>query len=196
MSSDFLPAGYEAPAKTGGNYFKFQDGANKFRVLSSAITGWSYWTEEGKPVRTRKYPDPMPTNLRTGDKVKHFWAFAVWSYRDNAIQVMEVTQASIREAMQALVASEEWGDPKGYDITITRTGKELNTNFTVQPSPHKAMPQQAADDLMVTTINLDALYEGGDPFAPAPAKASDFRPDVVKRDLGEVSAEELPADLQ
>lgn len=193
----FLPEDYEAPAKTGGNYFKFQDGANKFRVLGSAITGWSYWTEENKPVRLRKYPEEMPANIRQGDKLKHFWAFPVWSYRDNSVQIMEVTQASIREAMQALVESEDWGDPKGYDITVTRSGQKLDTTYTVQPSPHKPIPAQAADDLMVTTINLNALYEGGDPFeAPKPkeATARNNRPNVVKerikREEGEVSPEE------
>jgi len=194
MNKGFLPEGYEAPAKTGGNYFKFQDGPNKFRVLSSAIVGALYWNEENKPVRLRKSPDEAPADMRQGDKLKHFWAFAVWSYRDNAIQIMEVTQASIREQIQALVDSEEWGDPKGYDITVTRSGQKLETSYSVQPSPHKAMPSQAHDDLLVTTINLEALFENGDPFEAAPASAAANRPAVAEpnRAEGEVGDDELP----
>lgn len=192
METGFLPADYEAPAKTGGNYFKFQDGANKFRVLASAITGWSFWTEDNKPVRVRNYPETMPSNIRNDEKLKHFWAFPVWSYRDNAVQIMEVTQASIREQMQALVDNPDWGNPNGYDITVTRSGQKLDTSYSVQPSPHKPVPKEAKEEYAGLKLNLAALFDGGNPFDATTAKASDFRPDVVKRDEGEVAATEEP----
>lgn len=33
---------------------------------------------------------------------RSFWAFSVWSYRDGKVQVLEITQSSIREQMQNL----------------------------------------------------------------------------------------------
>ena len=45
----FLPLTYDVPSSTG-NYFKFQDGANKVRIMSQPILGWRFWItdEEGK----------------------------------------------------------------------------------------------------------------------------------------------------
>ena len=53
----------------------------------------------------------------------------------------------------------------GYDITITKRGQKLATEYRVQPSPHKPAPEEALAVLKATPINLAALYEGGDLFA-------------------------------
>ena len=45
MTQTFLPDGYEVPKSSGGGYMKFKQGANKFRILSSPVLGWEYWTE-------------------------------------------------------------------------------------------------------------------------------------------------------
>ena len=39
MKDQFLPTSYEVPNKPG-NYMKFADGENRFRVLASPILGW------------------------------------------------------------------------------------------------------------------------------------------------------------
>lgn len=167
--NSFLPENYERPASAGGNYAKLEDGANRFRFLSPAIVGWLYWTTENKPARLRERPEELPQDIRyengKPDKVKHFWAFAVWNYKEGKVQILELTQASIQGPIEDLVVNAEWGDPTGYDITITKKGQKLDTEYTVQPSPHKAVPDDAAAAYKATPVNLDALFSGGDPFA-------------------------------
>ena len=160
----FLPPNYERPATGGGNYAKLEDGANRFRILTNAIVGFLYWTRDNKPVRLRTYPAAPPEDMREGDKIKHFWAFVVWNYRDAKIQVLEITQATIQGPLEDLVTSEDWGDPKEYDITITKKGQKLDTEYTVMPSKPSAVPIEAGRAYRALRIDLEKLFDGGDPF--------------------------------
>ena len=175
----FFPKDYRLPTKS--NYLKLQQGENTFRILSSAITGWEYWNDQDKPVRSRLIPQTTPTDLKkdpTGKptSLKHFWAFVVWNYDMQAIQIYEVTQSSIQVAIAALVNNTKWGDPKGYDITITKVGEKLETKYAVMPSPHTPISQEVLKKAMATPIKLEALFDGQDPFTqvsetePTPAQ--------------------------
>jgi hypothetical protein len=159
----FLPTGYEAP-KTGGNYMKFMKGTNRFRVLSNAIVGYEYWLDEGnqrKPVRVREF-DEIPQG-HTKD-AKHFWAFTVYNYQEEKVQILEITQKSIMSAIEVLVKDEDWGDPKGYDIVVTRTGDGLETEYQVNPKPHSDI------DVEAPTVDLTKLFTGEDPFSSGTTK--------------------------
>ena len=156
----FLPNDYQAPA-SNSNYMRFEDGKNKFRVLSSAIVGWVDWSKERTPIRTKTEPETL---VDPAKPAKHFWAFVVWNYQTNTVNILEVTQVGIRNSIIALVTDNEWGDPKGYDITITREGKELDTKYTTMPSPHSEAPGEALATFMATKIDLEQLYVNGDPF--------------------------------
>lgn len=167
----FLPEKYEIPA-SGSSYMRFEQGDNTFRVLSSAIIGWEGWVEEkdeqGKSVRRPKRfrMNDKPTDLREFDKqrLSHFWAFVVWNHKAEAVQILEITQKGIQQDIQALVANEKWGDPKGYDITVTRNGTDLDTKYSTMPNPHTEVPASASEALKQRPINLEALYYGKDPF--------------------------------
>ena len=156
----FLPENYKSPE---GNYMKLQDGENTFRVLSSAIVGWEYWNRDNKPVRSEKDFVQTPADIRMEDgkpsSIKHFWAFLVYNHRAEKQQILEITQSSIQNAIRALVQNPKWGDPKKYDITITRSGSGFDTEYTVMPNPHTEL------EIKPINVNLNALYTGGDPFA-------------------------------
>lgn len=168
--NNFLPDNYERPATSGGNYAKLEDGANRFRFLSPAIVGWLYWTKDNKPVRLREKPTERPEDMREDDKIKHMWAFAVWNYKEGKIQILELTQASIQGPIEDLVMTEDWGDPTGYDITITKKGQKLDTEYSVQPSPHKPVAEDVAALFKATHVDLPALFDSKDPFAPSEPK--------------------------
>lgn len=194
MDNGFLPEGYAVP-KSGGQYMKFKDGANKFRILASPIMGWQYWTQENKAVRLRKAPVGQPLDLRQNDdgsydRIKHFWAVPVWNYAESAVQILEITQATIQAGITDLVQSEDWGNPRGYDITINRKGEKLNTEYTVQPSPHKPLDEKISADFESKKLNLDALFEGGDPFASANTVADQ----AADAEFAAVMKEDVPSE--
>jgi len=167
--NNFLPNDYKVP-QGAGNYMKFQDGENNFRVLSSAVVGYEYWNRDNKPVRLKEMPQQAPIDLRdekdgSPGKIKHFWAFMVWNYEAKAVQVLELTQKSVMGAIKALVDNSKWGDPKRYDITVTKTGDGLDTEYSVMPNPHAEFSEEVKSNLLSKAYNLQNLFEGKDVFA-------------------------------
>lgn len=161
--ASFLPENYEAPS-AAGNYMKLQPGENKVRILSAPILGWEDWTLEKKPVRFRY--DQKPTkSIDPARPVKHFWAMIVWNYREERIQILQVSQASIRNAIQSLYENEDWGAPYFYDIKITKKGEKVDTEYNVAPSPHKPVTEAIKQAFYDKPCNLEALFDGEDPFA-------------------------------
>jgi hypothetical protein len=182
----FLPDDYKAPVS---NYTKLEVGENTIRVLSSAIVGYVYWTNDEKSVRMRKEPLATPADIRVKDgkkdRVKHFWAFVVWNVEARKLQILELTQASIQGAIKAYVQNKKWGDPKGYDITISREGSGLDTEYTVMANPHTPVDPEAVEAFAAANINLDVLFDNSDPFAgerPASLGGADEELDEIASD--------------
>ena len=163
MTTDFLPTAYEIP-ETESNYLRFKkEGSYTFRVLGSAIVGFEYWTRENKPIRSKVAWEEVPEDAKldkNGNFQKHFWAFLVYDYESKKVKILELTQKTIMETIKTYVSNPKWGNPTGYDITVTRKGMGFgDTEYTVIAEPHSDTPM-----LNVPDIKLDALYEGLDPF--------------------------------
>jgi len=156
----FLPENYETP-QGAGSYMKLQQGENKFRILSSPIIGWLDWKDK-VPYR---FPLKNKPEKPLGEQaIKHFWAMIVWDYSDQAVKILEITQSTIQKAIQTLAKDEDWGSPHEYDIKVTRKGQDKSTEYTVNPSPKKALSEDIKTSAKTKLINLDALYKNADPF--------------------------------
>jgi hypothetical protein len=161
----FLPEDYKIPKAPSG-YMKFAEGLNQIRILDSAIIGWEYFNQANKPVRQREAFEEVPRDIKENGRVKHFWAFPVWNYQAKSVQILEITQKGIMEAIKALVKNPKWGDPKMYDIAITKSGEGLDTEYTVQGEPPLSEPtEEIVKAYKNKPVNLEALYLGEDPFA-------------------------------
>tara|TARA_R100000808_G_C2154207_1_gene165026 strand:- start:2205 stop:2750 length:546 start_codon:yes stop_codon:yes gene_type:complete len=177
----FLPDNYEAPASSGGNYTKLAQGKNTFRIIGdstkgTAIFGWIGWTEEDgkrKPVRTKEKP---PAGVYA-DKPKHFWAFLVLN--EGTVQICEITQRGIQDALRELLNDPDWGDLKQYDICIQREGEGMETSYTVIPKPKAPLSEADVATIKekLPLINMAALYQGEDPFAATKSDDSDASAD-------------------
>ena len=174
-TNDFLPTDYKAPA---GKYMKFKEGENRFRVMSSAITGFEYWNTDNSPVRSKTPFTETPGIKKDGgkSKISHFWAFVVWNYQEDAINVLELTQRGIQGFIKGLVDDKDWGDPKNYDIIVNREGSGLDTEYVVRSSPHKEISEEMKTANRETKINLSKLYTGEDPFMADEKKVEDDNP--------------------
>lgn len=170
--TNFLPENYEVPSTS--NYMKFEEGENRFRILGSSIIGYEYWKTQAdnsrKPVRV-KMGIPIPVeeleeNPKTGEIEipKHFWIFPVWNYDAKKVQLLEVTQKTIQRAIRGYVKNKKWGNPKDYDIIVTRIKNGTKTEYTVSTNPKEPVSEDILKAYELVTINLDALYEGKDPF--------------------------------
>jgi len=161
----FLPKDHKEPVSKG-NYTKLTEGTHKLRILSSAIIGYEGWSEEdGKRAPVRYRMGEQPPFGPDGKEPKYFWAFTVWNYAQERVQIMQVTQKTIRTAIEAYVENEAWGDPKNYDIVITRKGTTRDdTEYNVVANPATDLTDTIKGAMVTTPVNLDALFDGKDPF--------------------------------
>ena len=176
----FLPSGYEVPEKPS-NYMRFEKGENRFRILSSPIIGWERWEDiEGgrKPIRI-----PLNEDHTADYEWKHFWAMVVWNYKAKAVQILEITQATIQKPIKTAARNPKWGDPKGvdgYDWVVTRTGDGMDTEYQTQSDPKEKLDAGIMQMYKDMEIDLEALYRGDDPFEK---KEEDLAQDAVEAGL-------------
>lgn len=175
MKNSNLPMGFEKlrPPSAYVNLGKLPEGEFKFRIVGRPIAGWLDWKDK-KPYRFR--PDEKPASSFDPDKpIKSFWAMHVWDYTKGDLCIMEVTQNSIKKALEEYAMSEDWGDLTSYDIKIKKEGSGIETKYSVMPVPHKALPKDIQEAVKGSKIRLEALYEGKDPWTDleGPVGASD-----------------------
>lgn len=157
----FLEQGYKPPRASGG-YMKLEDGDNKFRILSQSLIGWEDW-EDKKPMRY-SYNEKPSKSIDPNKPIKHFWAFIVWNYAEEQIQILEITQATIRNFVGGLCKDEEWGDPFHYDIKVTKKGEGVKTEYLITPCNAKPISDAIKLKFLEKPICLDAMIHGEDPF--------------------------------
>jgi hypothetical protein len=159
---NFLPEDYEAP-KSGGYYMKIAQGENRIRILSQPILGWEDWIDN-KPMRFTYSNKPEKSNDPL-KPVRHFWAFIVWNYNAEQIQILQITQSGIRNGIEALCHDTDWGAPYFYDMKIIKEGEDKKTKYKVNPLPHKPVAPHIVEAFNAKPIYLEALFQNEDPFA-------------------------------
>lgn len=150
------------------------EGEKRVRFCGAGVTGLEGWTEvDGKnvPVRFEKRPDELPEGLREDDKgkpqLKHFLAGVVWDYDSQSFMILSMTQKSLREQLFKFIRDEDYGDPQGYDVKISREGEGLNTKYTLLASPPKPLAKEVKEawENEGSKITLPAIFDNEDPFA-------------------------------
>lgn len=162
-TNNFLPEGFELPKASGGNYFKPDEGTTKLRFLGKKIFGTVAWTEmhgTRKPIRYR-----LNEKVTMGEEAKTFFALEIWNYDQKKLQIWEITQRTIQEAILTYTNNPAWGDLTKYDIEVTKTGQKLETKYTITAVPPSDMPSEGAQASIEKDIDLEKLYTGEDPFA-------------------------------
>jgi hypothetical protein len=108
------------PKSNGGTYLKLNDGDTvRLRIASEPVIFESISDRDGKETVTTRY------------------AWKVWNQIDATAQILQQSATFFR-TIASLAQDEEWGDPTGYDIKITRSGANFNdTTYTVNPSPNR-----------------------------------------------------------
>lgn len=161
----FLDKNYESPKENSDGYMKLQSGENRFRILCSPIVGWEDWTPEKKPKR---YPyvtgQEAPAPFDPAHPPKHFWSLIVWNVGAKKVQILHITQTSVRKAIEKLSRDADWGAPFHYDIKVVKSGEQKDTRYDVTPLPHKPISEEIKTEFYARAINLEAMFTNDDPF--------------------------------
>lgn len=150
---------------------KFENDVTKVRVMDVPITGYQWWVKaEGQdhnvPVRVKEAPEEVPANAEPdnyGNYVKYFESFIIWNYDTKNIQIMQVVQTTIQDGMMKL--DMDFDDLRNYDIKINKEKKGERIKYSVSPTKPSDIPLEAAEAFESNPVNLNALYDGEDPFA-------------------------------
>lgn len=169
-----LPTDYKLKESTWWNYFKITEEPQEFRILTSPILWYEYFAVDDDtthPVRQKEpFEDGIPGDSANGQAPKEFRAFVVWNHNLCRLQVMEITQQSIKkEILKYVQDTENWWDPKKYDFRISRTWKGKETRYSLTALPKSKFESEdlykaALED--AAKVELSALYDNGDPFKP------------------------------
>ena len=163
-TNNFLPENYELPKTNSGKYTKFENGVTRLRILSSCLVGWEYFDINKKVHRQRTRFVETP-GIEEGRFQKEFWAFVVYNRNTEQIEICQVTQKGLKEAILTLCRDEDYGDPKNrYDIKITKTGEKLETSYQVNPGLPSATEKEILEEYEKANIVLEALLEWKNPF--------------------------------
>lgn len=176
---ELFPKDYEKQSKEDG-YLKPSDGDCKIRFMGKGIVGWEQWTTDNKPVRGKALKDivgDFPKENKFGEecKPKDFFSTVVWNVNEKKIQIFTITQTTIKSALMSYESNNEYGDPTGYDLSISMQAD--GKGYSVIASPPKEVSKEAIKEYDKSNIDLEQLFTGDNPFN---AKSND---DV---DLGSV----------
>lgn len=168
----FLPPNYEAP--TSGGYTKLEQGETRLRILSSPLMVWVVWAN-GKPQRLAYDRDKKPA-LPAGDNpsVKHAWLMTVYNYGTSQIEIFELDKMSIITPLSTHASDKDWGHPKHYDITITRSGSgKEGTKYAFVAKPKTPVSEEVKEAYFATPVDLSQLLvPDGNPFLSPPENDS------------------------
>ena len=167
--SDSIYQTHKPAGGSDGLFLKLKDGDSvKMRIgTPPAIYEQSFTNEDGTVTISTRY------------------AWAVYNRSEERAQVFSQGK-SVFNQLADLV--DEWGEPTEFDITVKRTGQQLETRYSVTPAP-KSVSLTAEQIKEIATIDLLAAVKGHwlSDFDKSPPK------DKVITDIDEpVNLDEMP----
>lgn len=167
-----------AGGEGGGLYLKIQDGETvKLRIVS-----------EPAIFESESQPDEHG-NTRISTRYG-------WLVYNQDLKQPQILQQSARffNSVAALAQDDEWGDPTGYDIKVTRQGTGLDTTYNVMPSANREPLSKEAIAALKAIDLIEKL--SASPFAQRVAWLVDFDKNghtLSERSSNPVQAAKKPA---
>lgn len=129
------------PPVSGGIYNKFEDGVTyTFRIASQPVV---YETD---------FTNKITNETTTSSK----YAWLVFDLVNKAFKVLSLPVTGYRQ-IAALGSDEDFGDPEGYNLKITRRGTGLDTVYTIIPGANRDPLSTIAGDAFAELAKLDLI---------------------------------------
>ena len=185
LPEDYNASEFEKESSEGGQsqFFSLKDGqARTIRIMGDQdkpetfVMGYSAWRDKKKrnaPNTDRgysemvEYAEIQTFTDRNGNEVerkepKKFWLFQIYNVTEKRAQVWEVTRKDIRRVLEEYERNPKWGDLNQYDITVTRTGKDMDTIYSLMPEPPKEPPSdEIIKAIKEARIDCSAVFKDG-----------------------------------
>lgn len=144
VKSQFAPVSPEYKQPVGNDIFLKMAKAGspiKFIIIGQLVTGYSYWTEDKRCIRSREKPaETNGIKMVDGkpDRVAHFWIIPCWDCTSESVKLLEVTQRGLQDQLLEIFNGSDYnlGDlSMPTAIKISATGEKLLTKYTLMPVP-------------------------------------------------------------
>jgi hypothetical protein len=129
------------------------------------------WPDSELLAQLEKQVDGAVAERDGRPAIKRCCAFFVWNFDDEAVQVFSANQKTLIADIERLTSDEDYSDLAQWDLKITRTGKGTDTKYHAAFVPTKRSNTKVAqqvneawDVACKAGADLEALYEGGNPF--------------------------------
>ena len=149
---------------------------------------------DGDQVKIRIAEEPVVYIDKWGNTR---YAWAVYNHETKTGQVFQQSVTGYR-SIAALAQDEDWGDPSGYDIKVSREGStQKNTRYHMSPVPNgKPLTEEQKAEVekvdikkaIPNGISLSEAAKGKEPEPPAEQEDND----ESSIDMGEFKAEDMP----
>jgi hypothetical protein len=163
--------------KTGGSnsYLKLNDGANRVRIVSEPIEDWEHFVDgsDGKK-KVMRCAGRGCSACQFGGKARKVYHFAAVSREGNAeVKLLTVGQM-VYGGLYDLMTNEDWrfDSVPDYDITITKKGEGMNTDYSVQSSAKKPLTPEEIE--LVKAYDMKAALK--ERYEVAEEKKSEVAP--------------------
>ncbi len=196
----FLSEDYKEPVKS--NYMTFEDGENTFRVLGEALTGWEYWTNKNvdgqikpRPVRVKEEDQIQVGDIlegKYGPQLYFFWAFPVYNFNANRVQILVIKQKTIRRAIYGYIKNTKWGDPQNYNFVVTKIKDGDKIDYTVMPEPKEVLDSKIIERFKSLKIDMNEWFKCNDPFT---AQKNENKATSKPTDINEIVSDDVADDV-
>lgn len=143
-------------------FFELEEGQNMFRIVSPFAWGYKYNfknNEEGKEKGYPFYRTNDPEVEKNRSKLQLTCCMVVYDYKAKELKVFNVHQKNILNAIRGYAEKETFGDPTGYDLTITKTGSGKATKYpSVVADPPAEASEEVKEAVSKVVINMEQVY--------------------------------------
>lgn len=148
----------EAPTSGGGDYLRL---------------------ETDKPVKIRLFGKPIAFQEKTDFSPDMQLRFATLCiYRNAETKKNEIKGFkfgwAVQKQIKALIMDEEYGNPEGYDLKITKTGEKLLTKYAVLPMKERALTDEEKALIAGCELDLEKMYKKPREAAPTSSDSTEY----------------------
>ena len=155
-------------AENGGKFVKFWDTPVKLRVLTWITVARSDWDKSGEKAKeylTSERKEPLnPWDDK--NQPRQVRLIGVYNHTDKKVQLWNISQVSIMKELKRLSKDEDFGDPREYDIKITKVVAATKTEYKVDWLSKGALNTEAQEIVNAKPIFPENAIDWGDVFEP------------------------------
>lgn len=100
-----------------------------------------------------------PTIIFTNEfngQLSEKYAWKIWNDTDKVAQIMQMG-VNVYRTIRTLAKDPEYGDPRGYNLKITRHGEKLETKYEIVASPKQIPLSEFAPEAQAELDKIDDL---------------------------------------